>query len=711
MSVRSELLLSEVGGARLNASVAVLAGSRRVNESAAELQLNVSMATSRLGLVRDSMRSSSLLLRQPIVELQSLSNASSPLLHAAMLQAAAASSGLQQALQRLHRLHLQLQHSSSVVDNTNNTVRETNQLVTHTHTAANDAQRKLEEAEHRTERLMERIKPLSMLGESLSRNLSDIRELIEQARRQAASIKVAVQADRDCIRSYRPQILSSNFNTLSLVVKTTSPENLLFFLGSNTTVDFLAVEMHAGKVSLVWDVGSGSSRLDFPGLDISNNKWTRINATRFGAHVFLSVHQLEAEVAPLPAVTATSPGPARVLDIDRNSVIHVGGLGAETRRAAALRADSFHGCLGEASLNEKNIGLWNYEHRSGACGGCFSSPQAEETAFHFDGSGFSLVQKSLRATSTSIVLLFKTLSPGGLLLYLASNNTRDFLSMELVEGRVRLTFDLGSGALILTSSRKYNTGVWYKVTLQRSKRKGYLSIMPSDQSSEKEVLEAESPGSASDLNRSDLDPIYIGGLPASRPIRRQVVSRSYVGCIKNVEIARSNFDLLRDAYGVRKGCVLEAVRSVSLLAGGFVQIAAPSLGQEAELLFSFSSLNQSGVLLAAFSEERTKRQVRQRQTSDSFLSMSDSFLSNSDSFLYKSDSFLSNSDSFLSNSDSFLSMSDSFLSNNDSFLSNSDSFLSNSDSFLSKSDSFLSNSDSFLSKRDSFLSNSDSFLS
>uniref|UniRef100_A0A8D0CXN5 Laminin subunit alpha-1 n=1 Tax=Sander lucioperca TaxID=283035 RepID=A0A8D0CXN5_SANLU len=460
---------------------------------------------------------------------------------------------------------------------------------------------------HRTERLMERIKPLSMLGETLSRNLSDIRELIDQARRQAASIKVAVQADRDCVRSYRPQILSSNFNTLSLVVKTTSPENLLFFLGSNTTVDFLAVEMHAGKVSLVWDVGSGSSRLDFPGVDISNNQWTRINATRFGAHVSLSVHQLEAEAAPLPAVTATSPGPARVLDIDRNSVIHVGGLGAETRREAALRADSFQGCLGEASLNEKNIGLWNYVRRDGACGGCFSSPQAEETSFHFDGSGFSLVQKSLRATSTSIVLLFKTLSPGGLLLYLASNNTRDFLSMELVEGRVHLTFDLGSGALTLTSSRKYNTGVWYKITLQRSKRKGYLSIMAADQSSEKEVLEAESPGSASDLNRSDLDPIYIGGLPASRPIRRQVVSRSYVGCIKNVEIARSNFDLLRDAYGVRKGCVLEAVRSVSLLAGGFVEIAAPSFGQEAELLFSFSSLNQSGVLLAAFSEERTQR--------------------------------------------------------------------------------------------------------
>lgn len=44
--------------------------------------------------------------------------------------------------------------------------------------------------------------------------------------------------------------------------------------------------------------------------------------------------------------------------------------------------------------------------------------------------------------------------------------------MELVEGHLRLTFDLGSGALLMTSKRKYNTGVWYKITLQRNKRKG-----------------------------------------------------------------------------------------------------------------------------------------------------------------------------------------------------------------------------------------------
>ncbi|XP_058485060.1 laminin subunit alpha-1 isoform X1 [Solea solea] len=605
MSVQSERLLSEETRDKLNVSNTVLHQSQQLHQTVEDLQLNISMVTSGLRLVRESVQNSSLLLHQPIRELQSL-HGSSRSLRQAQLQTTAAHSGLQMVLQQMQRLSDQLQDSSSVVENTIDTVRDTNELVMQTRAAANEAQSKLEEAEQRTEHLIERIKPLSILGEKLGRNLSDIRELIDQARRQAASIKVAVQVDRDgdCVRSYRPEIQSSNFNSLSLVLKTTIRQNLLFYLSSNTTVDYLAAEMHDGKVSLVWNLGSGTSRLDFPELDIANNKWTRINATRFGTHVSLSVHRLESETHPLPAVTSSSPGSSRVLDIDRNSVIHIGGLGAHTQSTAALRSTTFQGCLSEASLNERNIGLWNYDSREGQCGGCFSSPQTEETSFHFDGSGFSVVQKSLRATSTSIVLLFKTLSPGGLVLYLASNNTRDFLSIELVEGRVRLTFDLGSGALTLTSNRKYNSGGWYKITLQRNKRKVYLSIMAADQSSEKEVLEGESPGTASDLNRSDLDPIYIGGLPVSRPIRRQVVSRSYVGCIKNVEIARSNFDLLRGAFGVRKGCVVKAVRSVSLLNTGFVQIPPTSLGREAELLFSFSSNNQSGILLAGFSSDR-----------------------------------------------------------------------------------------------------------
>uniref|UniRef100_A0A8C7TB04 Laminin, alpha 1 n=1 Tax=Oncorhynchus mykiss TaxID=8022 RepID=A0A8C7TB04_ONCMY len=474
--------------------------------------------------------------------------------------------------------------------------------------SASTAESKLKEAESRTERLYDRLKPLKTLGENLSRNLSEIREMINQARKQAASIKVAVLADKNCVRAYTPEVSSSNFNTLTMTVKTSEPDNLLFYMGSSSSVDFMAVEMQHGKVAYLWDAGSGHAKLEYPDVQINNNKWHHINATRFGRHGTLSVHQLESE--PLPAVKTTSPGSATILEVNKSTLIFVGGLGGQIKSTSFMM---FPPLIKQCNLSQliqsilclqssKNIGLWNYAEREGQCRGCFMSPQTEETSFHFDGSGYSVVVKPLRSTSTSIVMLFKTLSPNGLLLYLASNGTRDFLSIELVEGQVRLTFELGSGPLTLTSNKAYNTGSWYKITLQRNKRKVYMAVMAADNSSEKEIMEAESPGTASDLNRSDLDPIYIGGLPMSRPIRRQVVARSYVGCIKNMEIARSNFDLLRDSYGVKKGCVLEPIRSVSVLREGYVELPSVSLDPQGELLASFSTRNDTGIILAGFSK-------------------------------------------------------------------------------------------------------------
>lgn len=62
------------------------------------------------------------------------------------------------------------------------------------------------------------------------------------------------------------------------------PDWFMYPLSPWVQVDFLALEMYRGKVSLLWDLGSGSTRLEFPGLDITNNRWTRINATRSVGH-------------------------------------------------------------------------------------------------------------------------------------------------------------------------------------------------------------------------------------------------------------------------------------------------------------------------------------------------------------------------------------------------------------------------------------------
>ncbi|XP_071026114.1 laminin subunit alpha-1-like isoform X2 [Oncorhynchus clarkii lewisi] len=610
MTAQQEVSLTDLGSEAVQCSAKILAECLALNNSTGGLLANISDVTDRMALLINDLHNTSRRIPQPAFLLHSRPNGTSEQVLEAKEQAAMANSSLQRALEYLEELRVRLEESSKAVAQAKISVSNTNQLFSDSHSTARTAESKLNEAESRTERLYDRLKPLKTLRENLSRNLSEIREMINQARKQAASIKVSVLADKDCVRAYKPEMSSSNFNTLTMTVKTSEPDNLLFYMGSSSSVDFMAVEMHRGKVGFLWDAGSGHAKLEYPDIQINNNKWHRINATRFGKHGTLSVHQLESD--PLPAVKTTSPRSATILDVNKFTLIFVGGLGRQIK-SSAVKMTQFKGCMGEASLNEKNIGLWNYAEREGQCRGCFMSPQTEETSFHFDGSGYSVVEKPLRSTSTSIVMLFKTLSPNGLLLYLASNATRDFLSIELVEGQVHLTFELGSGPLTLSSNKAYNTGSWYKITLQRNKRKAYISVMAADNSSDKEIIEAESPGSASDLNRSDLDPIYIGGLPMSRPIRRQVVARSYVGCIKNMEIARSNFDLLRDSYGVKKGCVLEPIRSVSVLREGYVELPSMSLGYQGELLASFSTRNHTGIILAGFSKAGTRKRRQARQ--------------------------------------------------------------------------------------------------
>lgn len=58
-----------------------------------------------------------------------------------------------------------------------------------------------------------------------------------------------------------------------------------------------------------------------------------------------------------------------------------------------------------------------------------------------------------------------------------SSLQKDFLSIELVHGRVKVTIDLGSGPLALVTDQRYNNGTWYKIAFQRNRQQGKHSWM------------------------------------------------------------------------------------------------------------------------------------------------------------------------------------------------------------------------------------------
>ncbi|XP_048452142.1 laminin subunit alpha-1-like [Rhincodon typus] len=101
--------------------------------------------------------------------------------------------------------------------------------------------------------------------------------------------------------------------------------------------------------------------------------------------------------------------------------------------------------------------------------------------------------------------------------------------------------------------------------------------------------------------------------------QKEVLSKSFVGCLKKLEIYRSTFDLLRNSLGVRKGCLLEPIRSVTILNDGYVQLRPRVLPVETKLMATFSTKNDTGIIFAGFGKPTRSR--NRRQTKMAFLAV------------------------------------------------------------------------------------------
>lgn len=86
-------------------------------------------------------------------------------------------------------------------------------------------------------------------------------------------------------------------------------------------------------------------------------------------------------------------------------------------------------------------------------------------AFQLDGSQSSFAQfrKWYVGLNGSLELEFKTEQPNGLVLYTDDGGTYDFFELKLVEGALRLRYNLGGGAQIITVGRDLHDGHWHKV--------------------------------------------------------------------------------------------------------------------------------------------------------------------------------------------------------------------------------------------------------
>ncbi|XP_073532164.1 laminin subunit alpha-2 isoform X6 [Phyllobates terribilis] len=488
-----------------------------------------------------------------------------------------------------------------------------------------DAGDKVKQLEKEADRLLDKLKPIKELQDNLGKNISQIKELINQARKQANSIKVSVSSGGDCIRTYKPDIKKGRYNTITLNVKTSTPDNLLFYLGSNKFNDFLAVEMRKGKVNFLWDVGSGVGRVEYPDLNIIDESWYRVEASRSGINGTISVQALDGPKASImPSIYSSTSQPGyTILDVDSHELLFVGGLTGHVKKPDAVKTITFTGCMGETFFDGKPIGLWNYREKEGDCKGCSVSPQMadSEGTVQFDGDGYALVSRPVRwnPNISTIMFKFKTFSSNALLMYLATNDLKDFMSVELSDGRIKVSYDLGSGTASAVSNKNHNDGKWKSFTLSRIQKQANFSIVDID-TNEEEKITAISAGSNFGLNLKSDEKIYFGGLPGLSSLRPEVNLKKYAGCLKDIELSRTPYNLLSssDYIGLTKGCASEKVLSVSFSKPGFIEVPPVSLDVGTEITLSFSTKNESGMILFGNGGTLISPRRKRRQSGQAF---------------------------------------------------------------------------------------------
>uniref|UniRef100_A0A2K6U8T7 Laminin subunit alpha-2 n=1 Tax=Saimiri boliviensis boliviensis TaxID=39432 RepID=A0A2K6U8T7_SAIBB len=564
-------------------------------------------------------------LNDTLGKLSAIPNDTAAKLQAVKDKARQANDTAKDVLAQIKELHQNLDGLKKNYNKLADSVAKTNAVVKDPSKNIADADATVKNLQQEADRLIDKLKPIKELEDNLKKNISEIKELINQARKQANSIKVSVSSGGDCIRTYRPEIKKGSYNNIVVNVKTAVADNLLFYLGSAKFIDFLAIEMRKGKVSFLWDVGSGVGRVEYPDLTIDDSYWYRIVASRTGRNGTISVRALDGPKASIMPSTyhSTSPPGYTILDVDANAMLFVGGLTGKLKKADAVRVITFTGCMGETYFDNKPIGLWNFREKEGDCKGCTVSPQVEDSegTIQFDGEGYALVSRPIRwyPNISTVMFKFRTFSSSALLMYLATRDLRDFMSVELTDGHIKVSYDLGSGMASVVSNQNYNDGKWKSFTLSRIQKQANISIVDIDTNQEENIATSSS-GNNFGLDLKADDKIYFGGLPTLRNLRPEVNLKKYSGCLKDIEISRTPYNILSspDYVGVTKGCTLENVYTVSFPKPGFVELSPVPIDVGTEINLSFSTKNESGIILLGSGGTPAPRRRKRRQTGQAY---------------------------------------------------------------------------------------------
>lgn len=390
--------------------------------------------------------------------------------------------------------------------------------------------------------------------------------------------------------------------------------------GPSEGSDFMALDLVNGKVRATFDLGSGPESAT-NSLNVSNDAWHDVLVERNGKSVrlFVVANDSRQETTAFRLV-----GSHNVFNLNPlRSAIYVAGIPAGVSIQKDINNTQLtSGFVSNVFFGDAPLGLWNFAEGSNMVTAGVEpkavafGPTSDTTSngMRFDGNSYVILLRDTRfdfKTELYLQFRFKTFAREGLMFLVGNDAKSEYLAVYLSESRIHLSFDLGSGYVIISSRENVglNDGDWHLVKLSRNAKQGLLQV----DDYENEIKETIGIQTTLETNEK----IYVGGFPGGNHGYGIVIPKvNFEGCIQDVQIDNYQFDLsnnIEASAKVIKGCPDAVSREASMVntdtsLGAYLSMPLRSSTNLSSLLtlnIKYRSPDPSGLLFYVSNELHT----------------------------------------------------------------------------------------------------------
>uniref|UniRef100_A0A8C2BKC9 Agrin n=1 Tax=Cyprinus carpio TaxID=7962 RepID=A0A8C2BKC9_CYPCA len=375
--------------------------------------------------------------------------------------------------------------------------------------------------------------------------------------------------------------------SLTVVLLANDSKGMIFYNGQKTDGkgDFISLSLNDGILEFRYDLGKGPAVIRSK-EKIKLNEWNTVSLERASRKGEISINGKDP---------VRGEAPNQHTDLNLKESLFVGGAPdfRKIARAAAIK-DGFKGAIqkvritlmgipilkADNALHSSDVSMYPYHpcstpvcENGGRCNplldnyecvcrhgfagqhcqdAIFEKSAGDTEAIAFDGHTFIEYHNGVTKSEKALLvnkfeLSIRTEATHGLILWSGKGVERsDYIALAIVDGRVQMTYDLGSKPVVLRSSVRVNTNRWIRIKASRALRDGSLQV------GNEAAVTGSSPLAATQLDTDGA--LWLGGLEELSVARRlpKAYSTGFIGCVKDMIVDGVQLHLVEDALNSPK---------------------------------------------------------------------------------------------------------------------------------------------------------------